>query len=98
MNGIVFAGDSFTWGQGLYYYSKLPGLKIPKTGHYLDTYVTPSHRRFKKTIKIVMAKIKDTFTKLDKPKVSRTGVHAKTKVSKLKSSKNYKKLYRGQGK
>ena len=39
----------------------------------------------------------DTFTKLDKPKVSRTGVHAKTKVSKLKSSKNYKKLYRGQG-
>jgi hypothetical protein len=49
MNGIVFAGDSFTWGQGLYYYSKLPGLKIPKTGHYLDTYVTPSHRRFKET-------------------------------------------------
>jgi hypothetical protein len=45
-----------------------------------------------------MAKIKDTFTKLDKPKVSRTGVHAKTKVSKLKSSKNYKKLYRSQGK
>ena len=45
-----------------------------------------------------MAKIKDTFTKLDKPKVSRTVVHAKTKRSKLKSSKNYKKLYRGQGK
>ena len=32
------------------------------------------------------------------PKVSRPGVHAKTKISKLKSSKNYKKLYRGQGK
>jgi hypothetical protein len=30
--------------------------------------------------------------------ISRPGVHAKTKVSKLKSSKNYKKLYRGQGK
>lgn len=30
-------------------------------------------------------------------KISRPGIHAKTKVSKLKSSKNYKKLYRGQG-
>ncbi len=34
--------------------------------------------------------------KIDR-KISRPGVHAKTKVSKLKSSKNYKKLYRGQG-
>jgi len=32
-----------------------------------------------------------------KPKVKRPGVHAKTKMSKLKGSKNYKKLYRGQG-
>jgi hypothetical protein len=33
-----------------------------------------------------------------KPKtVSRPGVHAKTKTSKLKSSKNYIKSYRGQG-
>jgi hypothetical protein len=31
-------------------------------------------------------------------KVSRPGVHAKTKSSKNKNSKNYKKLYRGQGK
>jgi hypothetical protein len=31
-------------------------------------------------------------------KVSRPGVHAKSKTSKLKSSKNYKKLYAGQGK
>ena len=31
-------------------------------------------------------------------KVSRPGVHAKSKTSKLKSSKNYKKLYGGQGK
>lgn len=28
----------------------------------------------------------------------RPGVHAKTKTSKLKQSKNYKKLYNGQGK
>ncbi len=33
-----------------------------------------------------------------KGKVSRPGVHAKTKSSSLKSSKNYRKGYRGQGK
>jgi len=31
-------------------------------------------------------------------KKKRPGVHAKSKTSKLKSSKNYKKLYSGQGK
>ena len=30
--------------------------------------------------------------------ISRPGVHAKSKSSKLKSSKNYAKAYRGQGK
>ncbi len=30
-------------------------------------------------------------------KVSRPGVHAKTKTSSNKRSKNYKKAYRGQG-
>lgn len=34
----------------------------------------------------------------EKAKVSRPGIHAKTKSSKLKQSKNYKKSYRGQGK
>ncbi len=32
-----------------------------------------------------------------KPKVSRPGVHAKTKTSRSKRSKNYKKAYRAQG-
>ena len=32
-----------------------------------------------------------------KGKVSRHGVHAKTKTSKHKESPNYKKSYRGQG-
>lgn len=46
-----------------------------------------------------MAKIKDmSGTQKVKVKVSRPGVHAKTQTSKLKSSKKYKKLYRGQGK
>jgi hypothetical protein len=45
-----------------------------------------------------MAKIKEnTGNKLQKPKVSRAGIHAKTKSSKMKSSKNYKKAYRSQG-
>ncbi len=33
-----------------------------------------------------------------KHKVKRKGVHAKSKTSKLKSSKNYVKPYKGQGK
>jgi hypothetical protein len=33
----------------------------------------------------------------EKAKVSRPGVHAKTKSSKLKQSKNYHKASRGQG-
>lgn len=45
-----------------------------------------------------MAKIKETSYKAyTSSKVSRPGVHAKTKTSKLKSSKNYKKSYKGQG-
>jgi len=43
-------------------------------------------------------KTNTTTVKLEKPKVSRPGVHSKTKNSKLKSSKNYTKAYRGQGK
>lgn len=34
---------------------------------------------------------------LDTPKRKRPGVHAKSKTSKIKNSKNYKKAYRGQG-
>ena len=44
------------------------------------------------------SKVSSTPTKVDRPRVSRPGVHAKCKTSKLKSSKNYKKLYKGQGK
>jgi len=37
------------------------------------------------------------FVYLEKPKVKRPNVHAKSKTSKLKSSKNYKKPYNRQG-
>jgi hypothetical protein len=39
-----------------------------------------------------------TTLKQESSKVSRPGVHSKTKMSKLKTSKLYKKAYRGQGK
>ena len=48
-----------------------------------------------------MAKTKQTSaTKMynPSPKKKRPGVHSKKKTSKSKSSKNYKKSYRGQGK
>ena len=45
-----------------------------------------------------MAKLTNTVEKRITPSVNRPGVHAKSQTSNLKSSKNYKKLYRGQGK
>ncbi len=44
-----------------------------------------------------MARRNITYTYIEKPKKRRPGVHAKTKTSGLKSSKYYKKKYRGQG-
>ena len=45
-----------------------------------------------------MAKIKPTSSNvLKSPKTSRPGIHAKSKTSTNKRSKNYKKKYRGQG-
>jgi hypothetical protein len=41
-----------------------------------------------------MKKQKDISSFIAKPKVSRPGIHAKTKISKTKSSK---KQYKGQG-
>lgn len=38
-----------------------------------------------------------TVKTYEKNRILRPGVHAKTKSSKLKTSKNYKKKYRGQG-
>lgn len=44
-----------------------------------------------------MAKKTEVTKNIIKKTVKRPGVHAKTRVSKLKSSKNYQKAYRGQG-
>lgn len=46
-----------------------------------------------------MAKAKMNFVAFTKkPKKKRPGVHAKSKTSNLKQSKNYVKKYKGQGK
>jgi len=37
------------------------------------------------------------FTYKEKKKQKRKGIHSKSKTSKLKTSKNYRKKYRGQG-
>jgi hypothetical protein len=42
-------------------------------------------------------KATSTVVKIAKPKIKRKGIHAKTKTSKSKHSKNYVKLSRGQG-
>ena len=47
MKGIIFAGDSFTWGQGLYYYSNLPRLFYPEFNQYIKDNITKSHKLFK---------------------------------------------------
>jgi hypothetical protein len=45
-----------------------------------------------------MAKSPSATTHTETTKVSRPGIHSKAKTSHLKQSKNYKKLYKGQGK
>jgi hypothetical protein len=45
-----------------------------------------------------MAKVSTHATRLRQGKRKRKGIHAKTKASKNKTSKNYKKKYIGQGK
>ena len=44
-----------------------------------------------------MAKVTNTVQKVEAPKVNRPGVHSKAQTSSLKTSKNYKKKYSGQG-
>ena len=52
MKGLVFGGCSFTWGQGLYFYSDLPRLKEPETAYTYDNkIVMQSHILHKDTIR-----------------------------------------------
>lgn len=46
-NAFLFIGDSFTWGQGLYFYSNLSGQIKPEDGKYFDENVNEIHRKYK---------------------------------------------------
>lgn len=49
--GLLFAGCSFTWGQGLYYYSNMPTLDEPLPDHYDPKIVTEAHLQYKNKIR-----------------------------------------------
>ena len=52
MKGIIFLGCSFTWGQGLYFYSDLPDLIYPPNETtYERHHLTDAHLRYKDTIR-----------------------------------------------
>jgi hypothetical protein len=63
MNGIIFAGDSFTWGQGLHHYSTLPNIVLPKDNQFVKSEYTDSHLNFIKTIRFprIVANYFETF-------------------------------------
>jgi hypothetical protein len=44
--GIIFAGCSFTWGQGLYYYSNLQSLREPPPDKFDPSMLRRSHIKF----------------------------------------------------
>lgn len=51
MKGIIFAGCSFTWGQGLYYYHGLDTLREPPEDQYIGQYVRDAHLNYMKSIR-----------------------------------------------
>jgi hypothetical protein len=51
MKGLIFAGCSFTWGQGLYYYSGLETIKYPAPDAYDAKLVTDAHKRHMSTLR-----------------------------------------------
>jgi hypothetical protein len=51
MKGIIFAGCSFTWGQGLYFYSDLPNV-VPQTDeNFNPSNLTEAHLKYKDTLR-----------------------------------------------
>ena len=51
VKGMIFAGCSFTWGQGLYYYSNLPTLKEPLPHHYDADLVKFTHYEYMRSVR-----------------------------------------------
>lgn len=61
--GMVFAGCSFTWGQGLYFYSKMSTLDYANPNAYSKCKVTNAHKIYKDTLRFprLVANHFDTF-------------------------------------
>jgi hypothetical protein len=51
MKGIIFAGCSFTWGQGLYFYSDLPDVPRMGDSSFQQHLLKDSHIKFKDTLR-----------------------------------------------
>jgi hypothetical protein len=51
MKGLIFAGCSFTWGQGLYYYSGMETIKYPAPDAYDSKLVSDAHKRHMATLR-----------------------------------------------
>lgn len=49
--GMVFAGCSFTWGQGLYFYSKMSTIDYSNPNSYSVSKVTNAHKRYKDVLR-----------------------------------------------
>jgi len=63
IKGMIFSGCSFTWGQGLYYYSNLDSLREPPPDCFDSLLVNPSHIKFMETVRYprLVAKHFNTF-------------------------------------
>jgi hypothetical protein len=51
IKGIAFAGCSFTWGQGLWYYSNLPSIREQQLNSYDANLVDFTHRKHSATLR-----------------------------------------------
>jgi hypothetical protein len=69
MKGIIFAGCSFTWGQGLYFYSDLPNVIPQSDNDYHPSKVTDAHVKYKDMLRYprLVANHLDTFEVTRKP-------------------------------
>ena len=75
--GIVFAGCSFTWGQGLYYYSKMSTVKEPAPEQYEHKLVTDAHKRFMATLRFPRL-VANHFNTFESFKISNGGSEDET--------------------
>lgn len=61
---FIFAGDSFTWGQGLQYYGRFNDIKIMPPNHYVKEYLTDEHIEFIKENRFAKI-VANHFNKID---------------------------------